>query len=76
MLILRFAPYETSTRSIPPGVGGGHAFRHPVLAKNLVGHLDHDVVGFEQAVVQVVAVAREALPCDADRRLRIAGSSR
>ena len=31
------------------------------VAEDRVGHLDHDVVGFEQAVVQVVAVAAQAL---------------
>ena len=38
-------------------VGRLHIRRHPVLSQDLAGHLDHDVVGLEQAVGQVVAVA-------------------
>jgi hypothetical protein len=45
----------TSTRSMPPLVGALHILGHPVLAQDLVGHLDHDVVGLQQAVLQVVA---------------------
>src|ERR1700712_855723 len=42
-------------------VGRSDVLGHPVCAQDEIGHLDHDVVGFEQAVVQVVAVAAQAL---------------
>ena len=42
-------------------VGTLHILGQPVLAQDLFGHLDHDVVGFEQAGLQVVAVAGDAL---------------
>ena len=42
-------------------VGKFDILRHPLFAQNFIGHLDHDVVGFEQTILQVVAVATESL---------------
>ena len=42
-------------------VGAVDVVRHPVAAEQVPRHLDDDVVGFEQAVLQVVVVARQAL---------------
>src|SRR5664280_814534 len=42
-------------------VGERHVLRHPVVAEDAVGHLDDDVVGFEQAGRQVALVALQAL---------------
>lgn len=52
---------HTSTRLDATIAGTLHILGQPVLAQDLLGHLDHDVVGFEQAGLQVVAVAGDAL---------------
>src|SRR4051812_7388355 len=37
----------------PAGIRGGDVRGHPVLAEDAAGHLHHDVVGLEKAVLQV-----------------------
>ena len=49
-------------------VGPLHVLGQPVGPENLVRHLDHDVVGFQQTVVQVAGVARQALQAARARR--------
>ena len=36
------------------GVGVMHILGHPVVAQDFFGHFNHDVVGFEQTVLQIV----------------------
>ncbi len=41
-------------------VGGVNIGREPLFAQNLVGHFNHDVVGFQQTRFQVVLIAVQA----------------
>ena len=44
-----------------PGIGARHVLGQPVFAQQLARHFHHDVVGLQQAALQVVAKAAQAL---------------